>query len=146
MTSCHWRRPQRCIKVRLGHRAGLQEWYPSTIRCRVMIGIDRRRPVWRISWVHLGQKSINMHHPQRGVSVFPVWEWWPRGLWLWEPICRIWFEILLMAPCVTRVIRAISNCRCTSQWVVIFQMKCAVALSEFRSMQTKTSILPTGFE
>ena len=46
----HWRRRQRHIKISLWHRAGLRKWYPTAGRCQVMVHIDRRHPVRRISW------------------------------------------------------------------------------------------------
>ena len=37
-------------KISLWHRAGLRKWYPTAGRCQVMVHIDRRHPVRRISW------------------------------------------------------------------------------------------------
>ena len=70
---------------------------------------------WTQTYWHASSSARSISFPRVKI----LW-WWPSGLWLWESISHIWFEILLMAPCVTRVIRTISNCRCPSQWVLSY--------------------------
>ena len=41
---------RRCIKVSLGHRVGLWEWYLAARNRGVMVRTDRQRPARRISW------------------------------------------------------------------------------------------------
>ena len=43
-----------------------------------------------------------------------LWQW-PRDFYFGDPICHAHFRVLLMAPCVTPVIRAISKCWRLSQ-------------------------------
>ena len=93
-------------------RVGLRERYSASRKCWVMVGTDRWRTVLQISWVLnleldrnlLTSSSSSKHQSSRGVKIF--WRW-PRRLWLWDPVCHTRFKILLMAPWVTYVIRAI---------------------------------------
>ena len=47
---------------------------------------------------------------QSSLGVERIWRW-SGGLWLCAQACHASFKILLMAPCVTPVIRATSICR-----------------------------------
>ena len=60
------------------------------------------------------QKHIIMHHPQQVLIFSGVEILWrcPRGHWLGNPVSRTcFFKILLMPPCMSLVIGAISICR-----------------------------------
>ena len=104
----HWRWCRRCTKVCLGHDTSLREWYPTAKRRWVMVRTDRRRPVQWIS------RDLNLGLDRKLLACIILSKY--RSSWgveiLWRgPRGRARFKILLMAPCVTLVIRAISTCR-----------------------------------
>ena len=116
----YWRWCQWCTKVSLEHRTGLQEWYHAVRRCRMMVSTDRqcpvRRIIWplylRLEWNILGRIILSKYRSSWGVEI--LWRW-PRGLRFGGPVCHARFKMLLMAPYVTPVIRAISTWRHLSQ-------------------------------
>ena len=123
-----------------------------------MIRNVRRRPIRRISWaLNLGLHRnlpaliiLIKYRSSRAVEI--LWRW-PRGLWLWDSVCCALSKILLMAPCVIPVIRAISTCRHPSRESLtmqamqeIFHLKYVVTLSEPCKIEIRRSFQPMEFE